>query len=352
MLIPHQKPTPKLGDIFFGFCNYLIKRKTKYLEKYLPEGNYYWTSSGRNALYWILKNEKIKKVYLPSFTCHVVLDAINRLNINVKFIDSEYLININNFKKIVKKGRAALVLPYNFGFMPDMDKIVKICKENNIILIEDCAQALGSEYKGKLAGSFGDYAFFSFGISKNIGYGNGMIISRKRIKISEDKKYPLLKTIMNNAQAKSSWIFFNRFFYDYFYFILKNRLNIKQYSMDFKASELGKYIVMQQAKRYDKILRLRRKNAEYCMEKLKGIVDFIKPIKNTNPSWLYFIIKSRDRNKLRFKLLKRRVDVQPLLTFNDLSGKSTRFKKEYLVFALYRNKFEIKYICDKIKKCK
>jgi len=367
MLIPHQKPTPKIRDVFFGFCNYLIRRTSnfEYLRKYLPEENYYWTSSGRNALYWILKNEKIKIVYLPSFTCHVVLDSIKRNNCKIKFIDSEHLIDINNFKEMVnasersefasnyRRGRAALVLPYNFGFMPDMDKIVNICKENNIILIEDCAQALGSEYKGKLAGSFGDFAFFSFGISKNIGYGNGLIVSKNKLNINEKKKYPFRKTIINLVQAKFSWIFFNRFFYSIFYFILKNRLNIRQEQLNFKASELGKYIVMQQAKRYAQILRLRKENAEYCMKKLKGTVDFIKPERNTNPSWLYFVIRDKNRDKLRLKLLKERIDVQPLLTFKDLGNGelSSKFEKEHLIFALYRNKNEIKYIINKLK-CK
>ena len=123
--------------------------------------------------------------------------------------------------------------------------------------------------------------------------------------------------------------------------------------MDFKASELGKYIVMQQAKRYDKILKLRRNNAEYCINELEGIVDFIKPVTNNNPSWLYFIIKSKERERLRKMLFKERVDVQPLLTFSDLSnGLASKFEKEYLSFALYRSRDEITYICDKIKRCK
>ena len=104
----------------------------------------------------------------------------------------------------------------------------------------------------------------------------------------------------------------------------------------------------------NKILKLRRNNANYCMKELKGIVDFIKPIKNTKPSWLYFVIKSKNRDKLRVRLLKEKIDVQPLLTFQDLSnGKlASKFEKEHLIFALYRNKWEIDYIIKKIKKIK
>jgi hypothetical protein len=58
--------------------------------------------------------------------------------------------------------------------MPNMDEILAICKEHNILLIEDCAQAHGATWKGKCAGSFGTLSCFSFYPGKNLGaYGDG-----------------------------------------------------------------------------------------------------------------------------------------------------------------------------------
>jgi dTDP-4-amino-4,6-dideoxygalactose transaminase len=112
-------------------------------------------------------------------------------------------------------------------------------------------------------------------------------------------------------------------------------------------------VVLEQFKRYDKILRLRKENAEYCIKELEGVVDFVKPIDGSEPAWLYFVILSDDRDELRKRLFKEGVDVQPLLSFKDLSGKgkkASKIEKEHLVFALYRSKAEIEYIVKKIKK--
>lgn len=345
MLIPHQKPTPKYGDVLKGWINYLIRNPDiGYLRKYIPYKKLSWTSSGRSALYQILKKNKIKKVAFPAFTCKVVLDAIIKARCKFAFIDSDGI----NYDKLIKAD--AIIWPYNFGFLPNIERIKKFCKENNIIFIEDCAQALGATFKGKLAGTFGDFSFYSFGISKNIGFCNGMVVG---IDVDNKKKYPAMKTVKNVFQAKVNGLFFNPYIYSISHKLLQRELIKEHDDLDFKASGFGKYIVMQQAKRYDKILRLRKENAEYCMKGLDGIINFIKPIKYSEPAWLYFVLLNKKRNRLKKLLLKEGVDVQPLLTFNDLSRKgkiSKKIDKEHLIFALYRNKWEIKFICDKIKK--
>jgi dTDP-4-amino-4,6-dideoxygalactose transaminase len=63
----------------------------------------------------------------------------------------------------------ALVLVHLYGQMADIDSISDICKLNEILLIEDCAQAHGSSYQGKTAGNFGVISAFSFYPTKNIG---------------------------------------------------------------------------------------------------------------------------------------------------------------------------------------
>jgi len=89
------------------------------------------------------------------------------------------------------------------------------------------------------------------------------------------------------------------------------------------------------------------------MKELEGIIEFVRPLKNVNPAWLYFVIIYHDAEWLRKMLLLEHVDVQPLLTFHDLSKEgeiAKRFEQEHLVFALYRERTEIQYIVRKIKR--
>ncbi len=78
-------------------------------------------------------------------------------------------------KKITKRTRAIVVVPL-YGYPCDMSRIMKIAKENDLFVIEDCAEAIGSEYKGKRVGSFGDIACFSFFGNKTITTGEGGMV--------------------------------------------------------------------------------------------------------------------------------------------------------------------------------
>ena len=72
-----------------------------------------------------------------------------------------------------------------YGHPCDMDAIMNIAREHNIIVIEDCAEAIGSEYKGKKIGSFGDVACFSFFGNKTITCGEGGMVMTNNEKLYE-----------------------------------------------------------------------------------------------------------------------------------------------------------------------
>src|SRR3989338_2120634 len=332
MLIPHQKLTVKPRDIFSGFF-----RHKHDFSKYIPR-KMNFVGSGRAGLWLILKD--IKSVGIPSFTWKVVLDSILTSKTKPDFIDSGIIPEIEDYKG------EALILPYHFGFLPDIDKIRKICKKNNVILIEDCAQALGAKYKGELVGNFGDYSVFSFGISKNIGFLGGLV--NKEVNL---RKYPKGKVIHLMLKGLFGNLFFNPKFYSRK--MLDSEL-VKDYEMLlYSMDNYSKNVVMNIYKRYNEILKTRRENAEICIEELDGVIDFVRPLKNTEPSWLYFVLTDKNRDSIIKKLLNEKVDLTPLLSFKDLSGrgkKAGKAEKEHFVFALYRNREEIDFIIKKIKK--
>ena len=165
-------------------------------------------NSGRSALYLLLKSLGIKagdEVIIQAFTCVVVPNSILWTGATPIYVDIDDTLNIdvNDLKQKITSKTKAIIVQHTFGIPANMKEIQKLAKEKGILLIEDCAHALGAKYQGKLVGTFGDMAFFSFGRDKIISsvFG-GMIIS------SNTK---LLKQIQSEYQKlpapSSLWIF-------------------------------------------------------------------------------------------------------------------------------------------------
>lgn len=82
--------------------------------------------------------------------------------------------------KITAKTKAIIVVHYA-GYPCDMERIIKVAKKYNLILIEDAAHAMGAEYKGEKCGTIGDVGCFSFFSNKNISTGEGgMLVTKSR----------------------------------------------------------------------------------------------------------------------------------------------------------------------------
>jgi len=97
------------------------------------------------------------------------------------FVDIEpdsYNIDPNLIEKAITKKTKAIVPVHLFGQVADMDPIMEIAKKHGLAVIEDAAQAIGAEYKGRKAGSIGDFGCFSFYPSNNLGAtgDGGMIV--------------------------------------------------------------------------------------------------------------------------------------------------------------------------------
>jgi dTDP-4-amino-4,6-dideoxygalactose transaminase len=142
-------------------------------------------SSGSDALLACLMAENIRpgdEVITTPYTFFATVGAITRLGAIPVFIDIDpTTFNIDTSKiaeKITKKTRA--IMPVHlFGQVADMDPIMNLAEEHRLVVIEDAAQAIGAEYKGRRAGSIGHYGCFSFFPSKNLGaVGDaGMIVT-------------------------------------------------------------------------------------------------------------------------------------------------------------------------------
>lgn len=150
--------------------------------------------SGTSAIHMALKAAGVKDgdiVICPSLTFSATANPIIYERAIPVFVDSDYE-TWNMSPKyleeaLVKYPNAKAVLVVHlYGLSADMDKIVELCKKYKVTLIEDAAESLGTTYKGKYTGTFGDYGIFSFNGNKIITTsGGGMLVSNNEERISK-----------------------------------------------------------------------------------------------------------------------------------------------------------------------
>jgi dTDP-4-amino-4,6-dideoxygalactose transaminase len=145
----------------------------------LYRGPFYFTTSGRVSLYTILRSLNLPagaRVGVPLFCCPVVFDAVQQAGCTPEFIDitdDTYTISPSHLEE--KRDKlSAVVAVHMFGHPADMDAVMAAA--GDIPVIEDCAQALFSTYKGRLVGTIGATSFFSFRSGKYVSAGEGSAI--------------------------------------------------------------------------------------------------------------------------------------------------------------------------------
>ncbi|MBU5427921.1 DegT/DnrJ/EryC1/StrS family aminotransferase [Tissierella pigra] len=151
-------------------------------------------SSGTSAIHMALKAAGVGEgdiVFCQSLTFSATANPIIYEKAIPVFIDSDYEtwnICSNALEKAFTKypNVKAVIVVHLYGLSADMDRIVELCEKYNVTLIEDAAESLGTTYKGKHTGAFGDYGIFSFNGNKIITTsGGGMLVSNNEEKIAK-----------------------------------------------------------------------------------------------------------------------------------------------------------------------
>ncbi len=135
-------------------------------------------NSGTSALHLALKALRIgpgDEVITTANTFIATLAAIVESGARPVLVDADpatRLLDIDQFEKSITPKTKAVIPVHLYGLMPDMGRIIDIAEKHKIFIIEDAAQAQGAKFKGRVAGSFGIMACFSFYPAKNLGaYG-------------------------------------------------------------------------------------------------------------------------------------------------------------------------------------
>lgn len=140
-------------------------------------------SSGTDALLLALMVLGIgpgDEVITTSYTFFATAGAIARLGATPVFVDIDpftYNIDPTQVSEKITQHTRAIIPVHLYGQMAEMDLIMEIAQQHGLYVIEDAAQAIGSEYQGKRAGSIGHMGCFSFFPSKNLGgFGDGGMV--------------------------------------------------------------------------------------------------------------------------------------------------------------------------------
>jgi len=163
-----------------------IQNFEKRLKKFLKINYVAVTSSGSAAIklvFLILGLKPGDELIVPGYGFLAAANIAQSCGLKVNFADVDpntFCVNVDTIKKVLSKKTRLIVVTHTYGNMCNMNKIISLAKRKKIYLMEDAAQAVGSKYCGKHAGTIGDIGVFSFTATKTLTTGEGGAICVKK----------------------------------------------------------------------------------------------------------------------------------------------------------------------------
>ncbi|HBC87115.1 MAG TPA: transcriptional regulator [Lentisphaeria bacterium] len=326
-----------------------VKELEKQIAAYTTCKSAIGVSSGTDALLCALMAFNIgngDEVITTPFTFFATAGCIWRTGAKPVFVDIDpktYNIDVTKIEKAITKKTKAIIPVHLFGQMADMDPIMEIAKKQNLFVIEDACQSIGSTYKGKQAGSIGTVGCFSFFPSKNLGTaGDGGIITAQDPVLGEKLE------IMRGHGSKPK----------YFHQVVGG---------NFRLDTIHAAILIVKLKYLNSWSEGRRKNAAKYNELLKDVKQVVIPfIEKHNVSiFNQYVIRIPKRDELRKFLTEKGIGTEiyyPLSLHEQACFKALGHKKgdfpesekaaaETAALPIYPelSSDQIKYVADCVK---
>jgi perosamine synthetase len=236
------------------------------------------------------------EVIVPTLTYVASVNTILQTGASVVFAESladTWNVSIEDIQSRITEKTKAVMVVHLYGLACDMEAVVALCREHDVLLIEDCAEAFGSLYKGQHVGTFGDVATFSFFGNKTITTGEGgMVVSKT--KALHDRACHL------KSQGVSK---IREYWHD-------------ELAFNYRMTNICAAIGLAQLERADEIIALKRRVADWYREALKGLpLRMHAEQPGTRHSyWMCSILldDSRQRQPLRDHLTTQGIETRPL----------------------------------------
>jgi perosamine synthetase len=229
-------------------------------------------NSGTSALFLALKVLGVgpgDEVILPSFTMIATINAVMWVGAKPVLVDcaskTDWNLDISQIKQKIN-SRTKVIMPVHiYGYSCQMQELMALAKKHNLYVIEDAAEAMGSTYRNKMLGSFGDLSCYSLYANKIITTGNGGMVAT-----NNKKYYQLLK--------KLSFFDFNE------------QTHFKHHLLGYNLvlSGLQAALGVSQVKKFANLLKKRRQIFQWYSHYLKNPNVFvIEPTKNLHPNYWF-----------------------------------------------------------------
>ncbi len=306
----------------------ISKQFEKKFSKKFKITNVTTVSSCTSALflsYLAIGIKKNDEIIVPNQTHVSTVHACEILGAKPIFVDSDSStgnIDINKIEKKITKKTKAITIVHFLGKSVDMDKVLYLKKKYKLCLIEDCALSIGSKFKNKYVGSFGDFSCFSFYPTKHITTADGGMLCCKKIK--DFNKVKLLKGFGVNKNFQERKI--------------PGNYDVNLVGLNFRMDEIRSSLGLHQLDKLDKFIKLRKKNFLYLKQKLQKLpgVEILntecdKNIKSSYYS-LCLILKNQFKNK-RFEIIKK--------LNNKGIGTSIHYPKIVSDYNYYKKKYNL-----------
>tara|TARA_X000000950_G_scaffold219840_1_gene264718 strand:- start:180 stop:1391 length:1212 start_codon:yes stop_codon:yes gene_type:complete len=268
------------------------------------------------------------EVLIPSVCWSTSLWPIIQSGLKPKFVDVDLQslnIDLNDLKKKISRKTKAILIVHVLGNCVDMSKFMQIIKKHKLILIEDTCESLGTKYKNKYLGSFGDFSSFSFYSSHQISSGEGGMICCK-----SNADYEIIKSLRAHGWSRG--------LKDEKKIALANKHLDKRFifynsGYNLRPTDITASIGLSQFKDLDKFIKQRSKNRSKILKnfkenyKLSKVLTFIEANRHVKPHWFgipILLSKKINRNKFLKKIEKEGVETRPIISGNFLKQPSIK----------------------------
>lgn len=276
-----------------------LEKFEKEFAKYTKTKDAIAVSNCTAALHLSLMALGIKKgdeVIIPDLT--FIADANAVLAVGAKpvlaDIDDNFSISIASIKKKLSKNTKAIIPVHIYGEACNMNEIIGIAESNNIKIVEDCAHAVGTFYKGKHVGGFGKTGCFSFYPTKNMTTAEGGMVTTNSTEIAQKirqlRSHGMTRSLSERYGKGYPWEF-----------------DVKQPGYNYRLDEIRCALGISQLSRIKKINYLRKKAAKYYTDNMKNIKGLIIPkiVNDYSHSYhLYTIRVTKDYGRTRNELFE------------------------------------------------
>lgn len=220
------------------------------------------------------------EVIMPTFTIISCAAPIVRAGAKPVLVDVDmqnWNMCIDEIESSINSRTKAIMVVHIYGLPVDMDPILEIVKKYDLLLIEDAAEVIGQEYRGKPCGSFGNLSTFSFYPNKHITTGEGGMIVTDDIKLAQK-----CRELRNLS------------------FIPPRRFIHEELGWNFRMTNLQAALGLAQLERLDEFIIKKRQIGEWYNSLLYGITGLQLPLAKVDYSnniyWVYGLLISKDLN--------------------------------------------------------